>query len=551
MGAPTETAARPPEAPAPATGLRPPWDRRRRVLSATLVVVALATVASLRETGVALSTLIEGAGDVGALVARMLPPRFEDLAETIDLVLETFFMAFVGTVLALLLSVPVAFLAARNTSLGPISFGIARAVIAAFRAIPDLVFALIFVRALGLGILPGVLALGLHSIGMLGKLIADAIEEVDLGPVDAARSAGGRRVQVLAAAVAPQIVPTVIGLFLYRLDINVRISTVLGFVGAGGIGLQLRATLGNLRYQEALGIVSVIFVLIVLVEAVSVLVRRTLLANDAGSRSRVGAGEGSGVRAPWSGERRWRLLYGALFASILVVSVVVTSMSPLDPLLALPDIWRVLVRFVPPDFGDPRQLFDAMAETISIGIAATAVGTLLSLPLALLASRNIAPTRVLYLLARGAVVLVRAVPEVILAVIFVAAVGLGPFAGVLALSILTIGFMAKLLGDALEQVRQGPRDAIDATGATRVQQTAAAVVPQVMPAFVGNALYMLDLNVRGSVVLGIVGAGGVGFLLVQSIRTLEFEYTAAILVCIFVAVYAIERFSTWLRKQLI
>ncbi len=551
MTVPTSVVARPERAPTPApASLRPPWDRRRTTLFATLLLAALATAASLRETGIDLSALVEGAGDVVSLVARMVPPRFEDLPETIDLVLETFFMAFVGTVLALVLSLPLAFLAARTTTLNRLSFGAARGVIAACRAIPDLVFALIFVRALGLGILPGVLALGLHSIGMLGKLIADAVEEIDRGPMDAATSAGAGRAQVLGAAVVPQVVPTVISLFLYRLDINVRLSTVLGFVGAGGIGLQLRATLGNLRYQDALGTVAVIFVLIVLVEALSILVRRTLLSAD-GSRSSTSVSAGARLTPPWSSERRWSLGYGVLFAAVLVVSVGATSMSPLDPLWAIPDIWRVLARFVPPDFSEPGRLFDAMVETVSIGVAATALGTVLSLPLAFLASRNVAPSRWLYWLARGTVVLTRAVPELVLAVIFVAAVGLGPFAGVLALSIVTVGFMAKLLGDALEQVRQGPRDALDATGATHAQQTAAAVVPQIVPSFVGNVLYMVDLNVRASVILGIVGAGGVGFLLVQSIRTLEFEYTAAVLLCIFVVVYAIERLSTWLRKQLI
>lgn len=551
MAVPTTVVPRPQETPRPTSAsLRPPWDRRRATLSATLTLAVLATVFSLRATGVDIPALVEGAGDVASLVARMVPPRFDDLPQTIDLVMETFFMAFVGTALALALSLPLAILAARTTTLNRLSFGAARGVIAACRAIPDLVFALIFVRALGLGVLPGILALGLHSIGMLGKLIADAIEEVDQGPMDATSSAGAGRGQVLGAAVVPQIVPTVISLFLYRLDINVRLSTVLGFVGAGGIGLQLRATLGNLRYQEALGTVTVIFVLIVMVEALSILVRRTLLPAE-GSGSQSGVSAGPLVSPPWSSERRWRFGYGVLFVSVLIASVVATSVSPLDPLLAIPDIWRVLARFVPPDFGQPGPLFDAMVETVSIGIAATAIGTVLSLPLAFSASRNIAPSRWLYLLARGTVLVTRAVPELILAVIFVAAVGLGPFAGVLALSIVTVGFMAKLLGDALEQVRQGPRDAIDATGATRMQQATAAVVPQIMPAFVGNALYMLDLNIRGSVVLGIVGAGGVGFLLVQSIRTLEFEDTAAIMLCIFVAVYAIERLSTWLRKQLI
>ena len=534
----------------PGPALRPPWDRRRITLLVTLVLAGIATGFSLRETGVAVSTLTDGAGDIWSLLGRMVPPRFIDLPRTIGLVLETFFMAFTGTVLALALSIPLALFAARTTTFGWATFGASRAVISAFRAIPDVVFALVFVRAIGLGVLPGILALGLHSIGMVGKLMADAVEEIDTGPLEAARATGATQAQVLGAAVLPQMMPTVIGLFLYRLEINVRLSTVLGFVGAGGIGMQLRATLGNLRYQEALGIIVVIFGLILLVEALSVAMRRTLLEGAGeGSRARVTAGPG--MRPPWTGERLWRLLYGALFVVVLVTSAVATRVTPLDAVRALPDIWEVVTRFVPPDFADPGRLWVAMVETVSMGVAATAIGAVLSVPLALLGSRNIARRRSVYLLGRGTVVLVRSVPEIVLAVIFVAAVGLGPFAGVLALAIWTIGYMAKLLSDALEQVSQGPRDAVDATGATASQQTVSAVVPQIMPAFVGTVLYMVDINVRSSVVVGVVGAGGVGFLLVQSIRTLDFPLTAAILLCIFAVVYAIERLSDWLREQLI
>jgi phosphonate transport system permease protein len=544
----------------PDTILRPPWDRRRIALVLALGLGGAAAAASLPRAGISPTALVAGLSDIRSLVARMLPPHFPDLAGTVRLVLETFLMAFAGTVLSLLLTVPLAVLAARNTTTGRIAFAGARAVIAACRAVPDLVFALVFVRALGLGVLPGILALALHSVGMLGKLLADAVEGVPPGPLDAIRSAGGSRGQVLAGGVLPQVVPTMIGTFLYRLDINVRLSTVLGFVGAGGIGLELRATLGNLRYQEALGIVIVIFALIVAVEAVSVAVRHTVLADprsSTGAGAGTGAGRGAGrgghrLRPPWTATRRWQAAYALAFGAVLVASATATGVNPLDPLLALPALWDVARQFVPPDLRSIRTaLVPAMVETVAIGVAATVVGSLLSVPLAFLAARNLTPNRGLYLAARGIVLAVRGVPELVLAVIFVAAVGLGPFAGALALGIATVGFMAKLLADALEELDQGPRDALDATGATRTQQTASAVVPQAMPALVANVLYMLDINVRSSVILGIVGAGGIGFLLVQSVRTLEFQVTAGILACVFVVVYGIERLSAWLRSHLL
>lgn len=558
-----------PRSPVP---LRPPWDRRRITLATTIVAVAAVTVLSVRDVGLSPGALVDGFGDIRNLADRMLPPRLEGTDHVLAMLAETFHMALLGTLLAVSLSLPIAFLAASNTTPNRVVQAGARGLITACRAIPDLVFALIFVRALGLGVLPGVLALGLHSIGMLGKLFADAIEEIDEGPREAVLATGASRVQAISAAVLPQIVPSVIGTGLYRLDINIRSSAVLGYVGAGGIGQELRATLGNLRYQEALGIVALIFGLIVVMEAVSVAVRRTLLGGEGDVRrdasvfmflarrqrrrppsvATLTPVAPSALSPPWTVERRYRAGYSVLLAGLVVLGLQQTGISPIELLTSLDDVWRVVERFFPPDFSSQRNnLVEFMLETVAIGVSATVIGVLLAVPLALLAASNVAPARWVYLLARYGIVALRGVPEFILAVVFVAALGLGPFPGALALGIGTAGFMAKLLADALEEVAQGPMDAVDATGASRSQQTAAAVVPQVVPALVGHALYMLDVNIRSSVVLGIVGAGGIGFLLVQSVRTFDFQLTSAILIAIFVVVYAIEQLSGWLRRALI
>ncbi len=542
-----------------AVALRPAWDRRRWLLLGVSLGIALVTVASMRVVDLSVTALAAGAADMGALLGRMLPPAFVDVPSTVRLVAETFFIALAGTAMAVVLSLPLAVLAARNTTRGRAWLAVARGVISACRAIPDLVFALVFVRALGIGVLPGILALGLHSIGMLGKLFADAIEEIDPGPGEAVAAVGAGRLQALVTGVLPQVIPSIIARSLYRLDINVRLSTVLGFVGAGGIGQLLRTYLGSLRYAEALGVALCIFGLVLAVEALSASARWTLLGQARGNprlleslARRLGGSARSPVSPPWTTERLARAGYALLLAVGLAASVAVTRVSPVELVAAVPEIVGLLPRFVPPDFASVAgALPGAMAETVAIGFAATLIGTMLSVPVALLAARNVAPARWVFVAARALVVGVRGVPELILAVVFVAALGLGPFPGVMALGIGSIGLLAKLLADAVEEVRQGPLDAIGATGASRLQQTATAVVPQMMPAFIGNTLYLLDVNIRSSVVLGIVGAGGVGFLLIQSTRTLRFDVTAAILLLVFAVVYAIERLSGWIRRQLI
>ena len=220
-----------------------PEERRRRVglpskgmLPALTLAAVIATLVSAWYIDFAPTTLIDGLDEVGRLLDRMFPPRLDDPGRIGGLAVETLLMALLGTVLAAVASVPLAFMAARNTTPHPAVYAVARAFITFCRAMPDLLFAVLFVRALGIGVLPGILALALHSIGMLGKLFADAIEQTDAGPREAVRSTGVGYFREMINAVIPQVIPSWIGTFIYRIDINLRMSVVLGFVGAGGIG---------------------------------------------------------------------------------------------------------------------------------------------------------------------------------------------------------------------------------------------------------------------------------------------------------------------------
>lgn len=149
------------------------------------------------------------------------------------------------------------------------------------------------------------------------------------------------------------------------------------------------------------------------------------------------------------------------------------------------------------------------------------------------------------------ILFVRAVPELILAVIFVAAIGLGPVAGACALALGSVGFLGKLVADAVEEIDPGPVEAARAVGCGWWKTLFAAVIPQAVPSVIGSSLYLLDVNIRTSTVLGIVGAGGVGFLLFEAIRTLNFEFAGAIVLVVFAVVYLIERVSGWIRSLVV
>ena len=568
--------APPADAPAPSPRLRPPLTRQRLVLRLVLLGFGLATVWAWRSIDMSLTAVVGGLGDIWNLLGRMAPPRFDEFDRTVQLALQTLWMAVIGTAMAVVLSVPLAFGAARNTTPHPAVMALCRAIIVATRAIPDLIFAGIFVRAVGIGVLPGIMALGLHSIGMIAKLFADAIEQVDPRPREAVVSVGAGKWQAITTSIVPQAMPSMIATTLYRLDINLRSSTVLGIVGAGGIGFLLKEKLGSLQYDRALGAVMVIFVLITIMEFVSAGVRSTLLGSD---RSAIGRGaptasvgsalwrrlfrsrrqpaglatfDRTKVRAPLRGERRTKAIYGAGFAIMIAIAMWSVRIDPWELVNSLGEVGDITLRLVPPDFTTARSgIIGGMLQSIAIALVATFLGTIVSLPLGLLAARNVAVNRIVYVVSRLSVVLLRGVPELIVAVLFVSAIGLGPVAGTFALTVGTAGFFAKLIADAVEEVDQIPREATFATGATRTQETFFSVIPQAMPALVGNLLYVLDINLRASTVLGIVGGGGIGFLLFNSLRVLQWQTTGAILISIFVVVYAIELLAGWVRKQML
>lgn len=207
------------------------------------------------------------------LANRMFPPRWSYASKLWRPLWDTINIASIGTLMALVISVPVAFLAARNTTPHPILRQLAMLVIVTSRSVNALIWALLLVAVIGPGLLAGILAVGLRSIGFCSKLLYEAIEEIDPRPIEALASTGASRSQVLTYGVVPQIAPAFAGLSVYRWDINIRESTIVGLVGAGGIGLQLDASISSLRWPQATVIFLMILVLVVFAEWVSARVR--------------------------------------------------------------------------------------------------------------------------------------------------------------------------------------------------------------------------------------------------------------------------------------
>jgi phosphonate transport system permease protein len=253
--------------------------------------------------------LVEGIPQIGVTLARMLPPDFSKVTNVksyfipegftlrelllplplpepqarikqrwrdntfpqtiVGATLETVQMALAGTFLALLVAFPVGFLAARNTTPHPAVYYGLRTVLNLLRTIPDLALGLLFVAAVGLGAFAGTLALAVHTATVLGKLLSESVENIDEGVVEAIRATGAGYGQILTFAVLPQILPDLISFSLYRLETNIRAASVLGLIGAGGIGYLMNTSFRTFQYQEAAAIVLVLIALVVVVDYLS------------------------------------------------------------------------------------------------------------------------------------------------------------------------------------------------------------------------------------------------------------------------------------------
>ncbi len=211
----------------------------------------------------------------------------------------------------------------------------------------------------------------------------------------------------------------------------------------------------------------------------------------------------------------------------------------------------IFVRMLPPDFSDFRQLCFSMLETIEIAILGTLLAIFLSIPMAVLSARNIAPNQLVYFVSRMVTIFFRALPEFIMAMILVIAVGFGAVPGVLALGFHTMGFLAKFYAEAIEHIDENPLQALETMGASKWQIFSFGIVPQILPSFMGNNFYILDRNIRMATMLGIVGAGGIGYELQSSFRMFEYERVSAIILLIFVTIFAIDKISSYIRQKLI
>jgi len=253
--------------------------RMRRATRAAIWAVAVVAVLwfTAAQIGLNPAALARGVPFMADFFSRMFPPDLSHLLLLGQATVETMQIAVWGTLIAVMLSIPFALLGARNTTPHPLVFHATRLFLNALRAINELVFALIFVAAVGLGPFAGVLAIALHATGMLAKFCAEEVEGVDRGPIEAMQATGAGRLQVILFGIVPQVIPAFISYSVYRFDVSIRAATILGLVGAGGLGFSLIKTMKLFKYHETATCILVIFVLVFVSDWICARIRSRIL----------------------------------------------------------------------------------------------------------------------------------------------------------------------------------------------------------------------------------------------------------------------------------
>ncbi len=259
-------------------GVRKPVSRIKRLGGFMMKLLSVAIVVwSATSIDIYWPFILDAPSQLLDLGWRMMPPDFSFVDDVIPPMLETINIATLGTILAAGLSVPVAFMAAQNTTWNQTTLWTGRIIVVTSRSVNELVWAIIFAEIFGPGPMAGVVAIAVSSVGFTSKLIAEGIEEIDRGQVEAISATGAGRGQVLVYGIVPQIMPTVAGVLTFRWDINIRQSSVIGLVGAGGIGITLNSAMNLFNWDQVTVILLAILLAVLASDWVSDILRRQFI----------------------------------------------------------------------------------------------------------------------------------------------------------------------------------------------------------------------------------------------------------------------------------
>ncbi len=465
-------------------------------------------------------------------------------------IVETIAIGLMATLFSTVLAVPVSFLAAHNIMRrikgGSAIYYVSRTILNIVRAIDTVVWGLIIIVWVGLGSFAGVIALTIHSIAALGKLFSEEIEHIDPGPVEAIEATGGNFFQIIRYGVIPQVIPSFLSFTLLRWDINMRSATVIGFVAGGGIGFFVLETIRMGGYQQYAAALWAVAVVIIIVDYISSRWRFNILKDQPKSVDRL---------PTW---KRVRNIFYVLLGIVAFLYCWEITKIDLSKLLNPgPTFGRLLKDFISIDVS--AKVVDNVVRELIIttmqAFMATTLGGILAVPFSFLAAKNLTGkskfSAWIFYLTRSVFNILRSIEALLYVAIFVFWVGIGPFAGMLALAVTSFALMGKLFSEAIENIDPGPIEAVTASGANKLQSIMYAIVPQIVPPFLSYLIYQWDINIRMATIIGFAGGGGIGLMLSTFFGSLQYHKAGTVIAAIVLIVAAMDFTSAKIREKFV
>jgi len=468
------------------------------------------------------------------IITQMFPPAWEFKSKIIQPLAVTIQMSVTGTAMGSLLALIVAPFCSKTTGFNPVIRTVLRIIIQILRSFPALILALAATFIFGIGQFAGTVALTLFTFAIMTRLTYEDAESAPQKPYLALISFGSGRYKTFYRATLPEILPSFLTNALYLLETNVRHSAILGYVGAGGIGLLLKEKISWREYDKVGLILISLFIAVCIIEytshSLAKIVRKEIIISKTIEKS-------------------------IITVLILVFLVCTLTIGGPDFSHTSHAVIRSMLRgIIHPDISFMLDFSKSglpwlILETICISIIGTVLGAILALPLSFLNTAKIV-SKPISLLFRLLIMIIRSIPFLIYGIIFIRMSGPGAFTGALTMAVCSVGLLSKRFTQSIDSLDYRADHALASMGTSKAARIRYAIWPQLWPNFASSAMYRFDVNIREASILGIVGAGGIGAPLIQSMNHYDWSTSGAITIALIVLVWIIDILSTKLRSLL-
>lgn len=486
-------------------------------------------------------SFIDGLPSMLNLLGRILRPNLSYSEVIWKALIDTIEMSIVGSFLGVSLSLPFILLTATNIAVSKVLASFLNKVFSVFRTIPSLIWAAILVSVFSIGKFSGTIALTIIALLISQKLLKERVEEISENELNATISVGANRLQLMKYSILPKLRKHAVSTFFIVLESNIRSATILGFVGAGGIGQLMWRDLNHMRYDNLATMIMILFFLILGIDFLSLFMRR----------------EKKIIRY------RVKTLFGykcikifrkiIFFLSIYLVLIILRKHFTISferLLLGLSQGKVIVVRMCHLNLEYIPKTLVGIYESFAIAMFATFMSGILGIVLSYFAASNSSPNKYVSFMFKALINIMRTVPPMIVAIIFFRGVGPGKLSGALALTVYTTGTLTKMYSEVIENVNENVIDSIKSTGASKISIYSSGLIRETFPTFVGILLYRMESNVRNSTVLGVIGAGGVGMLLNMNIIWRNWENVGVMVLSIGLMIGVMDAISRAVRMRI-